>query len=208
MSSTIPTPTENADGLKETLSSLIALTGLTDEDYGILQEHAPQTRAWMDELFADFYKAIFAYPITANFFQNGALASHERFLHKWYMQTASGDYSTTFWQSQWVVGLVHIRKHVSNSFMFGAMSRLQQMFLRKCIEQLTPPKAERLYGAFKRVTDVVAGLIAEAYFMNYVDALTDVAGFRRNLVEQMMNLEINKRLAEARALSKGTNPPN
>ncbi len=206
MDSTQPTPNGNGDGLKETLSSLITLSGLTEEDYRILQEHAPKTQAWMDEIFDDFYKAIFAHPASANFFPDGEHKSHERYLHKWYMQAASGDYSANYWQNQWVVGLVHIRKHVSNPFMFGAMSRLQQMFLKKCLEQMPPTEAERLYGAFKRVTDVVAGLIAEAYFMNYVDALADVAGFRKNLVEQMMNLEINKRLAQARADAKAATP--
>ncbi len=199
-------PNGNGDGLKETLGSLISLSGLTQDDYRILQEHAAQTQAWMDEIFEDFYKAIFDFPATASFFPDGEHKSHERYLHKWYSQAASGDYSANFWQSQWVVGLVHIRKHVSNPFMFGAMSRLQQMFLKKCLEQMPPADAEHLYGAFKRVTDVVAGLIAEAYFMNYVDALADVAGFRKNLVEQMMNLEINKRLAQARADAKAATP--
>ncbi len=202
MDSTESKRSEKTDGFKETLSSLISLTGLTEEDYRILQEHAPQTQAWMDEIFQDFYKAIFAYPATANFFPEGEHKSHERYLHKWYTQTTSGDYSTNFWQNQWVVGLVHIRKHVSNPYMFGTMSRLQQMFLKKCLAQMPPADAERLYGAFKRVTDVVAGLVAEAFFINYVDALADVAGFRKNLVEQMMNLEINKRLAQARADAK------
>ncbi len=206
MDRTEPVPNGNSSGLKETLSSLISLSGLTENDYHILQEHAATTQAWMDEIFEDFYKAIFAHPASASFFPDGEHKSHERYLHKWYTQAASGDYSATFWQSQWVVGLVHIRKHVSNPFMFGAMSRLQQMFLKKCLEQLPPADAEKLFGAFKRVTDVIAGVIAEAYFMNYVDALADVAGFRKNLVEQMMNLEINKRLAQARADAKSSNP--
>lgn len=73
------------------------------------------------------------------------------------------------------------------------------MFLKKCLETFEKAEAAKVYGAFKRVTDVIAGLIAEAYFMNYVDALESVAGFRRSLIEQMMSLEINKRLAESRS---------
>ncbi len=201
MSSTEPTSSQKNQML-ETLGSLIALTGLSERDYQILQEHAVETQAWMDEIFSDFYVAIFSYPATASFFPEGDHRSHERYLHRWYQQTASGDYSESFWKSQWVVGLVHVRKHVSNPFMFGTMSRIQQMFLAKCLQNKSAANAEKLYGAFKRVTDVIAGLVAEAYFLNYVGALEDVAGFRKSLVEQMMTLEINKRLAEARALAK------
>lgn len=206
MSSTPPTPSEKNPGMEETLSSLIALTGLSENDYQILQTFATQTESWMNDIFADFYDAILSYTPTADFFPGGNHASHERYLHRWYLQAASGDYSDSFWKSQWVVGLVHIRKHVSNPFMFGTMSRIQQMFLSKCLHNLPLADAEKLFGAFKRVTDVIAGLVAEAYFLNYVGALEDVAGFRKSLVEQMMTLEINKRLVQARALAKPPSP--
>lgn len=206
MSSTPPIPAEKNIELEETLQSLIALTGLNERDYQILQAHASQTEEWMKDIFADFYDAVLSYSPTASFFPGGNHASHERYLQRWYLQAASGDYSETFWKSQWVVGLVHIRKHVSNPFMFGMMSRIQQMFLSKCLRNISLAEAESLYGAFKRVTDVIAGLVSEAYFLNYVGALQDVAGFRKSLVEQMMTLEINKRLVQARAMAKPSSP--
>jgi len=202
MSSTPLTSPEKNAGMEETLQSLIALTGLSEGDYQILQTHASQTETWMIDIFADFYDAVLAYAPTADFFPGGNHAAHERYLHRWFLQAASGDYSESFWKSQWVVGLVHIRKHVSNPFMFGTMSRIQQMFLSKCLQNMSTADAEKLYGAFKRVTDVIAGLVAEAYFLNYVGALENVMGFRKALVEQMMTLEINKRLGEARAMAK------
>ena len=199
MSMIEPTAPEQLTPMTETLQSLIALTGLSENDYQVLQAHASQSEEWMKDIFADFYDAVLGYVPTANFFPGGNHAAHERYLHRWFMQAVSGDYSEKFWNAQWIVGLVHIRKHVSNPYMFGAMSRIQQMFLSKCLKSMPPAEAENLFGAFKRVTDVIAGLVAEAYFLNYVDALENVAGFRRSLVEQMMALEINKRLAEARA---------
>lgn len=202
MSSKPPAPPESDNGFAETLQSLTALTGLTEADYAVLRTYDEQTEAWMKEVFDDFYDAILGYDQTAGFFPGGNHAAHERYLHRWYLQAVSGDFSPTFWQAQWVVGLVHIRKHVSNPYMFGAMSRIQQMFLHKCLQNLSLSEAEKLFGAFKRVTDVIAGLVAEAYFLNYVGALENVMGFRKSLVEQMMSLEINKRLAAARAQAR------
>ncbi|MFN3920509.1 MAG: hypothetical protein ACK4JF_09530 [Methylohalobius sp.] len=44
------------------------------------------------------------------------------------------------------------------------MSRVQQLFLERCLDELPAEQAKALYAAFKRT--VVAGLIAEGYFEN------------------------------------------
>ena len=64
---------------------------------------------------------------------------------------------------------------------------------------MPPAEAEKVFGAFKRVTDIVAGLIAEGYFANYIVAMERSAGFKKALVERMMNVEIGKMLEEVRA---------
>lgn len=55
-----------------------------------------------------------------------------------------------------------------------------------------------LYVAFKRATDVVAGLIAEGYFENYFIALERTVGFKRQLIQRMLDVEVNKMWQEAK----------
>jgi hypothetical protein len=43
---------------------------------------------------------------------------------------------------------------------------------------------------------VIAGLIAEGYFVNYISAMEQVGGLRLSLVQRMIDLEIKKKLAK------------
>lgn len=198
MSTNLESQTEKQNAIEEIANGLVMLTGLSDQDYVILKEHTLETQKWVDAIFEDFYQAIASYRPAASVFPEGNHRHHEKLLRQWYLQVTGGENRKDS-REQWLVGLVHIRRHISNPLMFGTMSRIQQTFLKKCLETFEKAEAAKVYGAFKRVTDVIAGLIAEAYFMNYVDALESVAGFRKSLIEQMMSLEINKRLAESRS---------
>lgn len=142
---------------------------------------------------------MFAYEPTSAVFREGERPAREKTLRDWYLETARGSITPEWWRRQWVVGLVHIPRKVTNPFMLAMMSRLQQFFLHKCLEEMPAAEAEKVYGAFKRVTDIVAGLIAEGYFANYIAAMERSAGFKKALITRMMDVEINKMLQEIRA---------
>ncbi len=192
--------------MEQILQDLITLTGLSEQDSQILRESAPQTEKWADEIVKAFYDTLFAYEPTARVFKEGERPEREITLRNWYLTVVRGDLSPEFWRWQWIVGLVHIPRGISNPFMFGMMSRVQQIFLHKCLQEFDPPQAEKVYSAFKRVTDVVAGLIAEGYFQNYIIAMERVAGFRKSLIERMLDMEIHKMLSEARANRESGRP--
>jgi hypothetical protein len=82
--------------------------------------------------------------------------------------------------------------------MFGMMSRVPQIFLRKCLEAFEPLQAERIYNAFKRLTDVIAGLIAESYYLSYIEAMEHVGGIRLALIQRMIDVEITQKIAVSR----------
>ncbi len=87
--------------------------------------------------------------------------------------------------------------------MLGMTSRLQQLVLEKCVSTLDKNDALGLYTAFKRVTDVVAGMIAEGYFVNYVESLENVLGFNRGLIDRMMEMEIENRMQAMQGKFRG-----
>lgn len=191
--------------MQQTLAHLIYLTGFTEQDSIVLRDTSAVTQQWADEIVTLFYDTLFAYEPTAAIFAPNERPAREKTIYDWYMQLARGEITNEFWQQQWLVGLVHIPRHVKNAYMFGAMSRIQQTFLAKCMEVFDPPTAVQVYAAFKRATDVIAGLISEGFFMNYVSALEHVVGIRPALAERLMDVEVRDRLAQARRQDGHTN---
>jgi hypothetical protein len=47
------------------------------------------------------------------------------------------------------------------------MHRTQQFFLAKCLATYEQAEALKIYTAFKRVTDIAAGIIAKGYHTSY-----------------------------------------
>lgn len=186
--------------MEKVLKDLVALTGLAKRDFQILQEAAPQTQLWVEDFVEIFYDTLYGYESTSHVFKEGEREAREKTLRDWYLEVAGGDLNRqNFWHHQWFVGLVHIPRKVTNTFMFSMMSKVQQHFLQKCMNTFEPSQAVVVYTSFKRVTDVIAGLIAEGYFSNYILAMEQVAGLRPALIERMMNIEVGKMIAEARS---------
>ncbi len=187
--------------LNEILEHLFVLTGYSGQDPKILSTHRETTTAWTEIVVQAFYDTLFSYPPTASVFSEGEREKREQMLRDWYQGLVAGNITEEWWQHQWFVGLVHIKRGVSNIFLIGMMSRIQQLFLGKCLETLPPAEAEELFGAFKRVTDVVTGLIADGYFENYFIALERTVGFKTALIQRMLDMEVNKMLEEWRNAS-------
>ncbi|OQW93990.1 MAG: hypothetical protein BWK79_08215 [Beggiatoa sp. IS2] len=183
---------------EQVLKNLTTLTGLSAQDFAILREYAPKIQPWGEKFAKAFYDTLFAYELTAAVFKEGERATREITLREWYLEVTSGELTEDFWQRQWTVGLIHISKKVTNPLMLGMMSRVQQLFLQECLQAFEPAQAEQVYLAFKRVTDVIAGVITEGYFFSYVEAMSNVGGLKLSLVERMIDLEINKKLAKLR----------
>lgn len=193
------TPLSLPEAAEQSLAALVTLSGFSEQDNHTLASYYSTTSQWTEEIVQVFYDALFAYEATAKVFRGSdERPAREQTLRDWYLEVVSGKIDNSFWRKQWLVGLVHIKRKVSNAFMLGMMSKVQQVFLDKSLENLPPDQAKALYGAFKRVTDVIAGLVAEGYLENYFIALERTVGFKRSLIARMLEVEINKMLQEAR----------
>ena len=186
--------------MEKILKDLVTLTGLGKKDFQTLQDASPTTQLWVEEFVTIFYDSLYGYESTSHVFQSDERTAREKTLRDWYLEVVGGQLEHHgFWQHQWFVGLVHIPRKVTNTFMLSMMSKVQQHFLQKCVEAFESGEAIAVYTSFKRVTDVIAGLIAEGYFSNYILAMEQVAGLRPALVERMMSIEVGKMIAEARS---------
>jgi len=183
--------------MKKTLDDLIHLTGYREEDAATLGRHQERIEGWAADIVTMFYDTLLGYETTSGLFRDGERPSREETLREWLIQVAGGHHGNDFWRHQWVVGLIHIKRHVSNTFVLSMMGRVQQLFLSKCLKDLEIGEAERLFGAFKRTTDVVAGLIAEGYHQGYREAVADITGMKSTLLDRMGDVAVDRLLARA-----------
>lgn len=183
--------------MKKILTDLITLTGYTDADAQILSNVADQTVAWGPMMTTAFYNTLYSYKTTEAVFKEGERPTREKSLIHWYNMLIAGKVNNDFWQWQWYVGIIHIPRGISNSFMMGMMSRVQQLFLQQCMATFDQEQALIINGAFKRVTDVVAGLIAESYFESYLEAVERSTGQSRKLIDRQVSFAVEEMVAEA-----------
>ncbi len=153
--------------MNELFQNLIDLTGISDRDRLTLNNAANQTQQWADEFVKMFYDILFAYSPTRALFREGERPQREETIRNWYFQVIRGEFDDQFWQAQWQVGLKHIDRQILNSYMLGMMHQTQRFFLGKCLATFEQEEGLTIFNAFKRVTDVAAGIIAEGYHTAY-----------------------------------------
>ena len=183
--------------MEQILSDLIKLTGYTDADAQLLQETSAQTLLWETAIAKMFYDTVFGYEPTESVFREGERPVREKSFMHWYGFVVQGKIDENFWRWQWYVGLIHIPRGISNAFMLGMMSKVQQLFAAQCMQEFGAEKGLQVFGAFKRVTDVIAGLIAEGYFESYLTAVENATGQSRKLIDRQVSFAVEEMVAEA-----------
>ena len=185
--------------LEEILQHYHTLTGLGDKDYEILAKYKETLSKWKDEVVKDFYDTLFNYEPTKKIFHEGERPKVEKTLEEWYLGLLEGKKDFSFWEHQWFVGLVHIARGVDNSFMHSMMARVQNLFAEKCFQEFSPEEAKEVYTAFKKITDTIAGVIMEGYFIQYIESIVRMTGIKEQVIERMAKLESKKMIEEYRA---------
>lgn len=184
--------------MEQILEDLLALSGLLEEDCQLLHENTQYTQKWVDAVVNEFYDTLYGYANTAKVFREGERPHREETLRQWYIEVTSGKINAEFWQHQWFVGLVHIQRGVDNQFVLGILTRIQQLFLKKCLEEFERDKAQAVFGAFERITSVIAGLVVEGYRQQYLNAVERTSGISVGLINRMATVEANRMVQEAR----------
>jgi sigma-B regulation protein RsbU (phosphoserine phosphatase) len=157
----------SSEKFKQTLTHLLTLTRLSEHDFVFLRDTAPTTQVWVDEFVESFHDTLLNYPPTAQLFSEDERPIQAALLRQWFLAVTRGDIDVDFWLRQWQLDMFYNLRRVKSPFTLGLMSHVQQWFLTKCLDAFEPAQALSVYGAFKRVTDVVTGLVIEAYHEGY-----------------------------------------
>jgi len=184
------------DQFFQTISHLI---NYQESDWDMLASEASEIKKWVPELIDTFYETLYELEETRTVFHDGERKKLEKTLELWLVKMLLGKQDKNFWDHQWYVALLHIKRGTKNLYMLGMMNRLQQLFLQKSIETFDSEKAFKVYSAFLRISGMVAGLIAQCYDevveSSTRDGLTRV-GLNEALISRIKDMQIKKMLDE------------
>ncbi|TBH21779.1 protoglobin domain-containing protein [Thermus thermamylovorans] len=146
------------------------------EDGKVLLRHAPLMEGWTEELVQGFYDTLFAHPATARVFREGERPAREKTLRDWYLRTLRGPFNGQYFAWQALVGLVHLRRGVTNAMMAAMWNWVTETVARKARQSLPVEEARALEDAWRRLAFTAMALIAEEYLEAYLEALALARG--------------------------------
>ncbi|HQV33347.1 MAG TPA: protoglobin domain-containing protein [Calditrichia bacterium] len=184
--------------MQHILKNLVTLTGASQQDFRLLKDAAPYLFDWTPVIAKQYYDILFS-----NLPKDAAPSAEERRklereLDGWMKKIITNNMDNEFWREQWKRGLVHIKAKTSIHMVLGMISRIQLLFLYICVNEFELKQARKVYGAFKRVTDLVAGIFAESYFENYLGAVGTATGVSKKLLEREIFVEVDKMIGQVR----------
>ncbi|MFN4070848.1 MAG: protoglobin domain-containing protein [Thermus caldifontis] len=146
------------------------------EDAKTFVRHKEAMKAWVDTLVQGFYDTLFAHPATRAVFREGERPAREKTLRDWYLRTVEGPFNGQYFAWQTLVGLVHVRRGVTNAMMAAMWNWVVETVSRLAREHLPKEEAQALADAWRRLGFTVRALISESYLHAYLEALAQAEG--------------------------------
>jgi hypothetical protein len=100
------------------------------EDHQVLLKHKDRLLALTDELVKAFYDTLFATPNTRKVFHEGERPEREKTLRDWWKRTIEGSVDEDYWVWQAYVGLIHVKREVTNPMMVGQAFLIENVVRR------------------------------------------------------------------------------
>jgi hypothetical protein len=166
------------------------------EDGKVLARHRAFLEGLTEELVQGFYDTLFAHPPTRAVFREGERPLREKTLRDWYLRTLAGPFNGQYFAWQALVGLVHLRRGVTNAMMTSMWNWVTEQVERRAQEGLPPEEARALGGAWRRLAFTVAALISEEYLDAYLEALAEALGKEPQAFRHLAQEEAERLLRE------------
>lgn len=178
------------------LDQLPIETKLNDTDIAIIHSHKDFLSGIADDIVKDFYDTLFSHKPTAAVFHEGERPTREKSLKDWLLKTVTGDFSSEYWEWQTFVGILHIKRKVTNNMMIAMMGRLSDNISSEAIRSLPPEDAIALKNAWTKLASTVLSLIGEGYHVFYMKAVSNTTGLPKGLLENTVKVEIDNLIDE------------
>lgn len=178
------------------LTQLPDETKLTDYDIESIKKNKDFLFSKADFIVKDFYDTLFANPETAAVFHEGERPIREKSLTDWLVKTVTGDFGLDYWQWQTFVGILHVKRKVTNNMMIAMMNRVSDLISTEAIKELPPQDAIDLKSAWSKLSATVLSLIGESYHIFYVQAVSNTTGLSGKLLENSVKVAIDNLVNE------------
>jgi len=172
------------------LSIMTSSAQFTPKDQEIISQFKDQLLQLRDAMVKEFYDSLFANPATAAIFQPGERQAREKSLADWWTRTIEGPVNDDYWAWQSYVGLLHVKRQVTNATMFS-----QIMFLISFLRRHFPGQDE-LLGALERLLASVAAVIAHSYDVFVAKTVERVTGVSDALFAQQVAVGVDELLRD------------
>lgn len=140
-------------------------------------------------LVKGFYDTLFAHPATRSVFREGERPIREEALRQWWKRTVEGPFNAQYFAWQTLVGLVHMRRRVTNAMMAAMWGFVARYVAEEAKRSLPPEEALALERAFGRLASTVTALIGEGYVQSHLEALSRATG---KSVEELVELAVRE----------------
>jgi hypothetical protein len=145
------------------------------EDHQVLLKHKDRLLALTDELVKAFYDSLFATPNTRKVFHEGERPNREKTLRDWWQRTVEGPVDEDYWAWQAYVGLIHVKRVVTNPMMVGQAFLIENV-VRRHVNEL------EVVEALGRLMATVAAIIAYGYEKIQLLSVEEATGIGQDLI--------------------------
>ncbi len=173
------------------LTELPEQTKLNNEDIQVLKRNKEFIFYLANVLVKDFYDTLFGNDATKAIFKPGEREIREKSLEMWMVKTIEGNFDLDYWSWQTFVGILHVKRRVTNNMMIVMMGRVTDIIITQAVLKLPTEEALALKTAWIKFANTTLSLIAEAYHIFYVKAVSNVTGMNQNLLNNAVKVEID-----------------
>jgi hypothetical protein len=159
------------------------------EDHQVLLKHKDRLLALTDELVKAFYDTLFATPSTQKVFHEGERPAREKTLVDWWRKTVEGPVDEEYWAWQAYVGLIHVKRVVTNPMMMGQAFMIEDLVRT----HLDDPEVA---GAIRRLMATVAAIIAYGYEKAQLLSIEETTGISQELIKTNVRVGVEKLLED------------
>jgi len=176
---------------QEILEAMPKKTQLTQDDINVLKKNKEFIFSLAGAIVQDFYDTVYANEKTKAVFKPGEREIREKSLTDWIVKTIEGNFDLKYWTWQTFVGILHVKRKVTNNMMIAMMGRMSDVIFTEAILQQPKADAIALKTAWIKLSATVLSLIAEAYHIFYMKAVSNVTGMKQNLLNNTVQVEID-----------------
>jgi len=179
---------------KRILSQIPDSIKLTDEDIQIIHTNKDFILDREDAIFDRFFEILLNFEPTKNVFKEGEVPIVMKVFKRWLKITLSSEFNDEYWEWQTFVGLVHIKRGVTNNVFISMLSVVTEMLVDAVVTNVPKEDAIPILKAWLKLSRMISALISESYRIFYLRAVEDVTNIDENLLNRISLLAIDKLL--------------